>query len=171
MPSASPSRAGECWPAVKMPSTSLILRPASRTALVIASRCNASWLLWGSVPISSLSSTPTMHTEFESSRIVSRSAIGLVPSLLGRLEKRNGDVVRELGIDNFHGHIAFDDFGIRVNIDQIGQHAWPFLEFDHGEDVGRRHLHCTIERTMQDLKRVELALAAGLHPGEVMGMA
>src|SRR5262249_50147198 len=112
MPSASPNRAGECWPAVKMPSTSLILRPASRTALVIASRCTASWLLWGSVPISSLSSTPTMHTEFDSSRRVSCSAIGLAPLLTGRLEQRNGNVVRELGIDNFHGHIALDDFGI-----------------------------------------------------------
>src|SRR5262249_15823223 len=93
------------------------------------------------------------------------------PLLTGRLEQWNGNVVRELGIDDFHGHIALDNFGIWLHIDQIGQHAWPFLEFDHGEDIGRCDLHGAIERAMQNLKRVELALTAGLHPGEVMGVA
>src|SRR3989442_808764 len=144
MPSASPRRAGECWPAVKMPSTSVILRPASRTALVIASRWSANWLLWGSVPISSLSSAPTMQTELDSSLIALRSAIRFVPSLACRLEQRNGHVVRQLGKHHFHGHITLDHFGIRLHVYQTGQHAWPFLEFDHGEDVGRWHLHGTI---------------------------
>ncbi len=61
--------AGECWPAVKTPSTSLIFKPASLTAFLTASRCRVSWLLWGSVPSSSLSSAPTMQTEFRSSFI------------------------------------------------------------------------------------------------------
>ena len=61
--------AGECWPAVKTPSTSLTLRPASRTALWMASTCRVSMLLSGSVPISSLSSTPTMQTVLLSSFI------------------------------------------------------------------------------------------------------
>jgi hypothetical protein len=79
IPSASPRIAGECWPAVKMPSTSRTLSPASRTALVIASRCRVSWLLPGSIPISSLSSAPTIATLFLSSRIASSfaSAIAL----------------------------------------------------------------------------------------------
>jgi hypothetical protein len=67
--------AGECWPAVKIPSMSETLIPASRAALVIASTCRVSWLLPGSVPISSLSSTPTMQTELLSSRIRARSLI------------------------------------------------------------------------------------------------
>ena len=39
---SSPMVAGECWPAVKIPSTSLTLRPASRTAFLTASRCSVS---------------------------------------------------------------------------------------------------------------------------------
>src|SRR5215831_2109717 len=171
IPSASPSRAGECWPAVKTPSTSVILRPASLTALVIASRCSASWLLWGSVPISSLSSTPTIQTELDSSRSVLRSAIRFASWLACRLEQRNGHVVRELGKHDFHGHVARNHFGIRLHVHEIGQHAWPFLQFDHGQDVGRWHLDGTIERTVQDLKRVELALAAALDPDQVFGVA
>src|SRR5712692_8944180 len=147
MPKASPSKAGECWPAVKMPSTSVILSPASLTALVIASRCKANWLLWGSVPISSLSSAPTMHTALDSSLIALRSAICFTLSLLCRLEQRNGYVVRQLGKHHFHGHIALDHFRIRLHVHQTGQHARPFLEFDHGEDVGRWHLHGTIDWT------------------------
>src|SRR5262249_62359805 len=55
--------------AVKTPSTSPILSPASRTALRTASTWRVSWLLLGSVPSSSLSSTPTMQTELRSSFI------------------------------------------------------------------------------------------------------
>src|SRR5215510_7114405 len=162
MPKASPSRAGECWPAVKIPSTSVILSPASRTALVIASRWRANWLLWGSVPISSLSSTPTIQTELDSSLIALRSAIRFASWLACRLEQRNGHVVCQLGKHYFHGHVALNHFGVRLHVHEIRQHAWPFLQFDHGQNVGRWHLDGTIKRTIQDLKRVELALAAAL---------
>src|SRR4029453_8765337 len=125
MPKASPSRAGECWPAGKMPSTSVILSPASLTALVIASRCNASWLLWGSVPISSLSSTPTIQTELDNSLIALRSAIRFTSWLACRWEQRNSHVVRQLGKHYFHGHVALNRFGVRLHIHEIGQHARP----------------------------------------------
>src|SRR5712692_7184475 len=171
IPNASPSRAGECWPAVKMPSTSEILSPASLTALVIASKCNANWLLWGSVPISSLSSTPTIHTELDSSLSALRSAIRFASWLACRLEQRNGHVVRQLGKHYFHGHVALNHFGVRLHIHEIGQHTRPFLQFNHGQDIGRGYLDGTIERTIQDLKRVELVLAAALDPGQVLGMA
>ena len=54
---------------------------------MIASTCRVSWLLPGSVPISSLSSTPTMQTELLSSRIFARSLIGASPAgrNIGRL--------------------------------------------------------------------------------------
>src|SRR2546422_1023167 len=84
MPSASPSSAGECWPAVKMPSTSVTLSPASRTALVIASRWSVSWLFPGRLPISSLSSAPTMQTELESGF---RSATGVTAPARGAREE------------------------------------------------------------------------------------
>src|SRR5712691_5693462 len=154
-----------------MPSTSVILSPASLTALVIASRCNANWLLWGSVPISSLSSTPTIHTALDSSLSALRSAIRFASWLACRLEQRNGHVVRQLGKHYFHGHVALNHFGIRFHIHEIGQHAWPLFKFDHGQDIGRWHLDGAIERTIQDLKRVELAPAAALDPGQVFGMA
>src|SRR5262245_26278151 len=154
-----------------MPSTSVILSPASLTALVIASKCNANWLLWGSVPISSLSSTPTIQTELDSSLIALRSAIRFASWLACRLEQRNSYVVRQLGKHYFHGHVALNRFGVRFHIHEIGQHARPFLQFDHGQNIGRWHLDGTIERTIQDLKRVELALAAALDPGQVFGMA
>src|SRR5437868_713132 len=51
-----------------MPSMSEIFSPASRTALVTASTCKESWLLCGSVPISSDSSTPTIQATFDRSR-------------------------------------------------------------------------------------------------------
>src|SRR5262245_1641653 len=154
-----------------MPSTSVILRPASLTALVIASRCNANWLLWGSVPISSLSSTPTIQTELDSSFIVLRSAIRFASWLACRLKQRNGHVVRQLGKHDFYGHVALNHFGVRLHVHEIGQHTRPFFQFDHGQDIGWGHLDGTIERTIQDLKRVELALAAALDPGQVIGMA
>src|SRR5262245_8913947 len=154
-----------------MPSTSVILSPASLTALVIASKCNANWLLWGSVPISSLSSTPTIQTELDSSRIVLRSAIRFASWLACRLEQRNGHVVCQLGKHYLHGHVALNHFGVRFHVYEIGQHTRPFFQFDHGQDIGRGHLDGTIERTVQDLKRVELTLATALDPGQVVGMA
>src|SRR6267143_3036895 len=93
--------AGECWPAVKMPSTSETLSPASRTALVTASTCRLSWLLWGSVPISSDSSTPTMQATFDRSR---RLAMARSPSR--RLEQRQRDLVGQLGEHDLHRHVA-----------------------------------------------------------------
>ena len=68
--------AGECWPAVNTPSMSETFSPASRMALWVASRCRLSMLLPGSVPISSLSSTPTMQTLLLSSFIIGPSPAG-----------------------------------------------------------------------------------------------
>src|SRR5262249_56191312 len=56
-------------------------------------------------------------------------------------------------------------------IGRSGEDGWGFVELKDGKDIGRWDLHGAIERPMQDLKRVELAFAAGLHPGEVMGVA
>src|SRR5213594_675322 len=117
MPSASPMVAGECWPAVKMPSTSETLSPASRTALVTASTCRLSWLLWGSVPISSDSSTPTMQATLERSR---RLAMASPPR---RLEQRQRDLVGQLGEHDLHRHVARELPGIGLDVDEVRQHA------------------------------------------------
>src|SRR6185503_6806888 len=114
---ASAMVAGECWPAVNTPSMSETRRPASRTALWTASTWSVSWLLPGSVPISSLSSTPTMQAAFDSSFMCSdrcpygssrgwpeRDACRL--SSRHRLEHRQGDLVRLALEDDLHRHVA-----------------------------------------------------------------
>src|SRR4029450_9878744 len=127
---APPSAAGECWPAVKIPSTSDTLSPASRTALLIASTCRLSWLLPGSVPISSLSSPPTLqHT------------------LLHRAPDRVGEPPEP----HPHRHVAADQLRIRGDVDQVRQDAWAFLELDHRQHDRRLHLERLVQDLMGDL--------------------
>src|SRR4026208_2486511 len=101
MPSASPMVAGECWPAVKMPSTSETLRPASRTALVTASTCSESGLLVGRRPAGA-SALPARWCWPR----------GRGPadwpwcSLPRRLEERQRDLVGHLLEDDRHRHVA-----------------------------------------------------------------
>ena len=62
----APDQRGAVLAAVKMPSLSETFRSASRTALVMASRCRLSWILSGGMPISSLWSTPTVQVTLRS---------------------------------------------------------------------------------------------------------
>src|SRR6266508_4154145 len=144
--------AGECWPAVKIPSMSDTWRPASRAALVIASTCRVSWLLPGSVPISSLSSTPTMQAELLSSRH-------------GRYAM--SDLVRELLETDLHRHVAADLLRVRLDADQVGQETWALFQLDHGEHDGRLHLERLVQDLVGDLEGEEPAAAGRLHPADV----
>src|SRR4029453_7190579 len=122
-----------------IPSTSLTLSPASRTALVIASRCSASWLLLGRMPISSLSSTPTMHAVLESSFITGlplrppawttaartppfASPVPPPPAAgcARRREQRQRELVVQLLVDDLHRHVTADLLRIGRDAHEIG---------------------------------------------------
>src|SRR5882762_6887020 len=160
MPRASPRRAGECWPAVKIPSTSETLRPASRTALVTASRWSVSWLLPGRFPISSLSSTPTTQAEL-------LSAFMSAVAVTGRLEQGQRDLVGQLREHDLHRHVALDRFGVGLDVDQVRHHARPFRQLDHREHVGWLDLPRLVEDLVGDFEGVERAPAACLDPADV----
>src|SRR3972149_1109677 len=107
-------------PAVRSPSTSDLGMPASRRALRAASACNMSAVLPGQMPISSDSSTPTMATFLE-------RLIGLPAH---RTEHGQADLIGEVFEDDFDRHVAADLLGVRLDADQVGQHARPLLELD-----------------------------------------
>ena len=86
-------------------------------------------------------------------------------------------VERELGqrkigchIVEFDGDTVADADLIDVFRDDIGQHAWTFMQRDHCDHVGsvrREHRACRLAR---DREGVDFALAARVDPFDIVGM-
>ena len=162
MPSASPIVAGECWPAVKTPSTSLILRPASRTALRTASRCSVSMALVGQ--------------RAQLVALVDADDADRVPELLHRgasrgLEQRQRDLVGELLEDDLDGHVARMRLGSGSMPTRFDIMRGPSSSSIMARTYGRLHLERLAEGLVGDLEGVELPAAARLHPLDVGGVA
>src|SRR3954454_11162555 len=109
-----------------MPSMSDSFRPASAMALSAASACNWICDMLGMTPSSVVSAAPTTATWFLR-----------MMSALRRAELGKGDLVVELFERAFEPHVEFERLRRLRTIEDVAHHARAFVEFDHGDRVGR----------------------------------
>ena len=126
------------------------LRPASAIALSAASACSSICDMSGMTPSSVVSAAPTMAMDFGF----------IVHQLLRRTEQRQRDLVVELLERDLERHVELQRLGRLRAVDDVGHHARPLVELDHGDRVGRREAG---HRPVVDDVAVEPALAAGLE--------
>src|SRR5438105_3472749 len=113
MPRYSPSiTLGQVPPATNMPSTSLFFRPASSSALSVASACSMSTDLSGTTPMRSHSFAPTMA-------IFPRKSRGTMASPLRQPEPRQGDFRRHGLVFDGHRAVAAYERGIGRHADEV----------------------------------------------------
>src|SRR5512147_408125 len=110
-----------------MPSISDSFSPASAMALSAASAW--SWIcdMLGMTPSSVVSAAPTTATWFLRMMLPLR-----------RTEQGKGDLVVEFFEFHLDLHIQFKCFRRLRAVDDVGHHAWAFVELDDGNGVGRR---------------------------------
>ena len=143
-------------PHVNTASTSDLSMPASRSAFRAAWACIMIGVMFGTMPISSVSSAPTMATLF----------LMLMPRPARRRpEQRQRDLVGHVLPLHLDRHVAADVLGHRLHADEVRHHARAFVELDDRGDVRRRepgHLRPELDR-----ERVQLAAAAAGAPLDV----
>src|SRR5436305_1037250 len=110
-----------------MPSMSEGLSPASAIALRAASACNWICDVSGITPSRVVSAAPTMAIDF--------GFIGLPP---GRAEEGERDLVVEFLEGDLERHVELQCLGGLRAIGDVGHKAWPFVELDDGDRIGRR---------------------------------
>src|SRR5215471_10365666 len=109
--------------------------------------------MFGMTPSSVVSAAPTMATWFLRIMLPFR-----------RTEQGKGDLVVELFELDLHPHVEFERLGRLRAVDDVGHHPRTFVEFDHGDRIGRGEAG---SRAMMNDVAVELAPAARLERGNL----
>ena len=127
------------------------LSPASCSALSAASACRPISERCGITPSSVVSAAPTMATD--PVRLHQRASFA-------GLEERQRDLVAQRRERDLERHVELQRLGRLRAVDDVGHHARPLVQLDHGDRVGRREAR---RRPVVDDVAVEARPAAGVE--------